>query len=267
MITSLTNEKVKYVRSLYRRNMRQGERTFVIEGVRLFEEALASGAAIKLALYDEETLSGTERGRALLEKLRKAPFESWSTSPKVLESAAETVSPQGIVAAVAMPEWQYPELSGPSLVVILDGLQDPGNLGTIMRSAEASGVKAILLTPDCVDLFNPKVVRAAMGAHFRLPSFPDTGWDGITRMLGEGTQIVVTEAGADTAYYDIDWRRPSGLVIGNEAHGIGPAARKIATVRAAIPMVGGAESLNAGVAGSIIMFEALRQRVTDCPDS
>ena len=259
IITSLTNDKAKYVRSLYRRNVRQGERTFVIEGVRLVEEALDSGANVKLVFYDEDALLNTERGSALYRRLREASFESWAADHKVIDGITETVSPQGVVAAVEFPEWRLTSTAS-GLMVILDGVQDPGNLGTVMRSAEASGVRALLLTSDSVDLYNPKVVRAAMGAHFRLPVFPDMSWKKIEGLLEGTEQVVLTEASAEKAYYDIDWTKPSALIIGNEAHGPGEDAKRLATVTAAIPMVGKAESLNAGVAASIIMFEALRHR-------
>lgn len=264
MITSLTNEKVKYVRSLYRRTVRQRERSFVIEGVRLVEEALESAATLTLVIYDPESLLGTERGRSLLERIEKTRAEAYAATAKVVESIAGTVSPQGVVATGPFLSWRMPELGKGDLALVVDGLQDPGNLGTILRSAEAGGVRGVLLTRESVDLYNPKVMRAAMGAHFRLPAFPDLGWEAIRGCLGGAEQVLFAEAGAALPYYEVDWCRPSGLIVGGETRGVSPEARGLADRAVAVPMAGRAESLNAAVAASVIMFEALRQRRQRC---
>jgi TrmH family RNA methyltransferase len=149
-------------------------------------------------------------------------------------------------------------------VLICDDIQDPGNLGTILRTAEAAGVTTTLLTPDCVDLYNPKVVRAGMGAHFRLPALAGIGWDEVAELLHEldrpSDRVFATEAHEDRAYDENDWSRPSALIVSNEAHGLSKQAREASSQLLAIPMLGGTESLNAAMAAAVVLFEAARQR-------
>jgi TrmH family RNA methyltransferase len=265
MITSPTNPTVKLIHALGTPapGRRRAERAFVVEGVRAVEEALGSGSPPRVLLYDEAALGRTERGAALLARLRGLPAAQPAT-PAALAAAADTVHSQGVVGVFPFPDWPplAPGGAGLPLLLVLDGLRDPGNLGTILRTAEAAGVGGVWLTPDSVDLYNPKVVRAGMGAHFRLPAWPDAAWPAILaalERLGVG-QIVALDAAAPTAYYDLDWRGPAALVLGSEAHGLSPEGRAAATTLAAIPMPGQAESLNAALAAGIVLFEALRQR-------
>lgn len=143
---------------------------------------------------------------------------------------------------------------------MLDGIQDPGNVGTLLRSAEAAGVGLVLCGPGSADAYSPKVLRAAMGAHFNLPLRADLDWDEIGAELAASAPIYAAAAGASMPYYAADWKQPAALIIGSEARGVGPEGLALATHQISIPMAGRAESLNAGVAGSIILFEALRQR-------
>jgi TrmH family RNA methyltransferase len=148
---------------------------------------------------------------------------------------------------------------------VCDNIQDPGNLGTILRAAEAAGVSAVLLSPECADIYNPKVVRAGMGVHFRLPSFPDQPWSNIVALLAQlgidEQRIFATHAAASRSYDAVDWTLPGAIIISNEAHGISKEALEVAGGRLlTIPMQGGTESLNAAIASAAILFEAARQR-------
>lgn len=265
MITSSANESIKYVKGLARRQTRQAARAFVAEGVRLVEDALNAAQPPHMVLYSEGLLARTTRGLSLLARLQQGsdvpPISIIEVSDKLLGEVADTVTPQGIVAVFPFRDWQIPKVAAP-LLIILDGLQDPGNLGTIMRSAEAAAATALLLTTDSIDVYNPKVVRAAMGAHFRLPTFADLAWPDISRQLADlgVAQVIATTMQANTSIYDLDWRKPSALIIGNEGRGLSDAALAVATIQAHIPMPGPAESLNAAVAASVIVFEAARQR-------
>ncbi|GAB4206253.1 MAG: RNA methyltransferase [Roseiflexaceae bacterium] len=257
MITSPANPHVKQIRSLAAdRKERRRERLFVLEGVRLVADALLHGAQLPLVLYTPDQLATTPAGADLLEQLRGAPG-SYQASAQALAAAAETVSPQGVVALARWPAIEPPRLG---LLLLLDAVQDPGNVGTLLRSAEAVGVAQVLALRGTADLYSPKVVRAAMGAHFRLAIEQDLEWHETVEALTGVDHVYAADAGASMPYYAADWRQPSALVIGNEAQGLSEDARAYANKLISIPMRGQAESLNAAVAGSIILFEALRQR-------
>jgi TrmH family RNA methyltransferase len=181
----------------------------------------------------------------------------------------EAQTPQGIVAALSLDAVAPEKLRGQRrgrmrpLVGVLDNLSDPGNVGTIFRSALAADVDCVLLSMNCADPFAPKVVRAASGAHFHLPIYPNQSWDAIKKYLDGAPkmqQVVVAEAAADTSYADLDLTQRTGLIIGNEAHGPSAPARRLATRFIRIPMFNGVESLNAAIATSVILFESVRQR-------
>jgi TrmH family RNA methyltransferase len=263
MITSVANEKVKYVRSLYRRRARYRKRHFVIEGVRLVEEALRAGIVPALVFYSEG-VDDTPDGRELLTEIQRGEAPAFAVSEKVMKAMADTVSPQGVLAVVPFVELPPPpvlsaaEGPSPSLVLVVDRLRDPGNLGTILRSANAAGAEQVILAPKTVDPYNPKVVRGAMGTHFRLPIVA-LSWPEIAEALA-GIQILLADVRAERAYHRVDWTQPSALIIGGEAYGASRQARELAATTITIPVNGGAESLNTAVAASVILFEAARQR-------
>ena len=263
MITSVANEKVKYARSLYRRRVRYREKHFVIEGVRLVREAFRAGIVPALVFYSEE-VDALPGGQGLLAEIQKGDSPAFAVSERVMKALADTVSPQGVLAVVPFVELAPPlvlstvEGPSPSLGLVVDGLRDPGNLGTILRSANAARVEQVILAPKTVDPYNPKVVRGAMGAHFWLP-ISSLSWPEIAEALAD-VYVLLADARAERAYYEVDWTQPSALIIGGEAYGASQEARELAVATIAIPMHGGVESLNAAVAASIILFEATRQR-------
>ena len=169
-------------------------------------------------------------------------------------ACSDTQSPQGVLLVV--PFVQIPPR--PGVVLILDQLRDPGNLGTILRSAKAAGVGQVILTPGTVDAYSPKVVRGAMGAHFHLP-VSSLDWPAIAGQLA-GREAWLADAASGAAYDEVDWVRPSALIVGGEASGAGQEANSQATGRVTIPMAGQVESLNAAMAATVILFEAARQR-------
>jgi TrmH family RNA methyltransferase len=154
------------------------------------------------------------------------------------------------------PQLEVP--AHPSLLLIVDALRDPGNLGTLLRSAAGANADAAILAPGTVDAYNPKVVRGAMGAHFRVPVLTED-WNAIATRV-HGLDVWLAAANAETLYTQVDWGRPCALIVGGEAEGISERASKLAMGRAGIPLARGVESLNAGVAGSIFLFEIARQR-------
>jgi TrmH family RNA methyltransferase len=256
VITSTANPHVKQIRAFgTNRRARHGERCFMLEGVRLLAEAQHAGATIRQALYAPDQLSQSEAGRQVLDWLAGQPG-CFAAAPRVVAAAADTVTPQGVVAVAEWPT--LPPSSG--LWLVLDAVQDPGNVGTLLRSAEAAGAAWLLSSQGTADLYSPKVVRAAMGAHFYLPLQADCAWNELANHLRDVPRIYAAVGSADLTYDAADWRGPVALIIGSEAQGISAEGLAQATHQIRIPMVGRAESLNAGVAGSIMLFEALRQR-------
>jgi RNA methyltransferase, TrmH family len=257
LITSLTNARIKEARRLQRRRDRHELGQLLLEGVRLVRDAVDAGVRPVVVFYVPEAMVSSASGTALLEQLTALRVDLQPCSEPVFASLAETQTPQGIAAVVPLPRSEAPP--APSFTLILDRVRDPGNAGTLLRAAEAAGVELVIFGPDTVDPFNDKVVRAAMGAHFRLPLFTASDWTAVQTRLGLGQRLYLAEAEAPLDYDGVDWTAPAALVVGGEADGAGPAARAQATP-IAIPMVGGVESLNAGVAGAVILFEAARQR-------
>ncbi len=235
-------------------------------------DALDADQLPQMYLYDPDALGKTERGRALAWRLaalsRSEQGRVLEATPRALAAASDTQHPQGVVAAFPIPTWPQPAPADtPALALVCDDIQDPGNLGTILRTAEASGVSAVWLTERCVDLYSPKVVRAAMGAHFRLPCYPDASWSEIEADLARlgiaPDKVYAADADATKTYDQLNWDEPSALIVSNEAHGLGEEAQRLATAGGgliSIPMLGGTESLNAAIAAAVILFEAARQR-------
>jgi TrmH family RNA methyltransferase len=269
MIDSPANSTVKLLRSLVTPKGRREHGLFLAEGVRLVEDAVGAGHRPEIVLYNYALLKRTARAASLLKTLQSSTSGAkvYEASERALQASSDTQHSQGIVAAFPTIEWPPVSPQGtPSLALICDDIQDPGNLGTILRSAEAAGVTAVWLTPDCVDPYNPKVVRAAMGAHFRLPFYTGWSWRDIERDLGricDELQVLAAESSAALPYDMVDWTRPSVLIVSSEAHGLSVQGREYAERVGSlitIPMAGGTESLNAAVAASILLFEAARQR-------
>jgi TrmH family RNA methyltransferase len=256
MITSPSNSKVKLVRALAHKKERYAARQFIAEGVRLIEEALNARVVPALALHTAR-IEDDARARALLERLRAATPEVFGVSDAVMQAIASTATPQGIVAVVPFIELPMP--TKPQFVLILDAVRDPGNVGTILRSACAVGVDAIFFAHGTADPYNDKVVRAGMGAHFRAP-LRVASWQQIADAIHDIPRVYLADARGEIVYTRADWSRPVALIVGGEAEGASDDAKKIATARVAIPMRGGAESLNAAMAATVLLFEGTSQK-------
>jgi TrmH family RNA methyltransferase len=254
MITSSANQRVKWVRNLQaNRRARWSKKQFVVEGVRLAQEVINAGCEVQLVLHTEEL---NARGRGQVNQLARLGAETKLVSNAVMADCSDTETPSGILMVVPFQELAIPE--NVDLAVVIDAVTDPGNLGTILRTAWAAGADAVFLTKGCVDPYNPKVIRAAAGAHFRLPIFQSTHEKVLDTM--SGLQSWLAGTGEGLAYNDVDWRVPSGLIIGSEAHGVGDKLRSMVKNRVQIPLHKDVESLNAAVAAGIILFEIRRQR-------
>jgi TrmH family RNA methyltransferase len=255
MITSPHNPKLKLIRALQGRTKERREAgAFVAEGIRLVEEAVASNWLMRFVLFDEAL---NERGLSQVEGLKSRGVDVEEVSTSLMKSISETETPQGILVVLELSQLPIP--NRPDFVLIPDKIRDPGNLGTLLRTAAAAGVQAVLLPPETTDAFAPKVVRSGMGAHFRLPIHSMT-WDEIQRFCESANQRIYLADMDGQSCWEMDLRQPIALVIGSEADGVSESARKLAHQKISVPMSGNIESLNAGVAGSILMFEVVRQR-------
>ena len=252
-ITSASNPQIKLATRLRRRRQRQVHGLCTLEGTRLVQDALSVGAAFQGCFI---TAAAAEAQPDLVAQLQRA-CPLYLVPPVIIDKISETVSPQRIVAVVAMPELSLPAAAALSL--ILDGVQDPGNAGTLLRTAAAAGVDQVLFGPGCVDPFNGKVLRAAMGAHFRVPIRVLAQWEAVRAALPSGQPLYLASAEGSIPYDEVDWSKPSALALGSEAHGASSQMReRAATV--AVPMAAATESLNVAAAGAVILFEAARQR-------
>jgi len=256
IITSAHNPRLQRIRGLLdKRKQREEEHAFVVEGVRLAEEGLAAGWTPELVLF---AAGLSERGQAAVAGFARAGAEVLEITPRIMETLSGTEAPQGLLAVFAQPAATLPEPV--NFILIADRLRDPGNLGTLLRSAAAAGAQAALLPPGTVDAFAPKVVRSGMGAHFRLPILHQS-WEEIRAICaGQDLRVLLADAASGEACWDVDLRRPLALMVGSEAEGASPEAAALALQAITIPMPGKSESLNAAVAASILLFEVVRQR-------
>ena len=254
MLTSTRNPKIKWIRSLQTSpRARQAEGLFVVEGVRLLEEALAAGWHARLLIHSEDL---SERGKSVLEGFHKSGAPIELVSPHVMKAASDTQTPQGLLAVLETRKLPLPKPL--DFLLIPADVRDPGNLGTILRTALAANVQAVLLPPGVVDPFSPKVVRAGMGAHFRIPIL-NLSWEQIAANV-ETLQVYLADSQAGRSHTQTDFNPPLALIVGGEAAGAGLQAQKLADASVHIEMPGEVESLNAAVAAAILMFEVVRQR-------
>lgn len=255
LISSSSNSKIKLVRSLQGRSKsRKDEGAFVAEGIRLVEEAISVAWPIEFLLFDE-TLS--DRGLKLVEGIhQKGHIDISEITPPLMADVSDTETPQGILAVLKREAISLPPQ--PTFIVIADQIRDPGNMGTLLRTAEAAGADGVILTPGTVDAFSPKVVRAGMGAHFHLP-IQHKSWEEVESYLGD-MPIFLAESGGGVPLWETDFSQTCALLIGGEAFGASKQGEALATQKITIPMKGRAESLNAAIAAGILIAEVLRQR-------
>ncbi|PKN83446.1 MAG: hypothetical protein CVU46_16935 [Chloroflexi bacterium HGW-Chloroflexi-8] len=258
MITSDNNPKIQLVRSLINQSKaRKHSSLFVVEGLRLVEEAVTSEWNIQCIFYSSNL---SERGIKLIEHCKQKNIQVEEITLPLLEKLTETKTPQGILGVIHLRELKIPEFL--DFVLICDAIRDPGNLGTMIRTAAAAGVQAVLLAPGTTDAFAPKVIRSGMGAHFNIPIL-QMGWNEIIQICHSRTfplKIIGTMANAEENCWQINLRQPSAIIVGGEADGMSKDAIQITDKFVSIPMPGKSESLNAAIAASILLFEAVRQR-------
>lgn len=246
---------------MHRRKDRREQGAFLIEGVRLLRDALSAHAAIRQIVLCPDILG--ESDDAIRQEVAAALGASriLTVTPPVMRSLSDTQTPQGVVAVVGLPETPLPTFAArDAFLLILDSLRDPGNVGTVLRTAAAAGCDAVITIAGGADVFAPKVVRSAMGAHFRLPVIADAQWETIGPALAAVPAVFGAAAEASVFYDAVDWTGGCALVIGNEDHGLSGEARRWCRGTARIPMARGVESLNASVSAAIMVYEVVRQR-------
>jgi TrmH family RNA methyltransferase len=260
MLTSLQNPLVKQMRKLQRSKERHEQQLFLIEGTHLIEEACAVGYPLAIACY---TAAWQDHHLQLWQRLAEQTQRLELVSPEVLAAIATTVQPDGVIAAAQRKSTLQPEYKNLSLGVMVETLQDPGNLGTIIRTCAAAGADGLWVSADSVDLDHPKVLRASAGQWFRLPM---TASSNLKQTLQDfqktGVQVVATLPHAALKYWQIDLTRPSLIVLGNEGAGLSDSLMAIADVQVNIPLATGVESLNVAIAAALLLYEAKRQRST-----
>lgn len=258
-ITSRQNPLIKRAQ-----RVRDGEEPLhlFMEGARLVDEALASSIHLEAIIYTT-VFSESERGEELLSHVARARVRGALVPESIMRAVCDTETPQGIVALGTRPLFELDDVfQGTSpLVVALDGLQDPGNVGTIVRAAEAAGASGVVTTPGTAEVYGPKALRASMGSAFRLPIVRRIPIDLVADSIGRLDGIVVGAAASGaTDYVEFNWKRPTMLVIGNEGAGLSSDALASVTETVSIPLATPVESLNAGLAAAVMLFEAARQR-------
>lgn len=272
MITSAANPRIAQLHALHTPKGRAAAGMFLVEGPHLLAAVFEVHVLPRMVVYDPEALERMTEGRRLRERILEAEASGvpvFEASPAAIERAGDTRTPQGVVAAVAVEEVAPDRVRARRrgrarpLLLVLDMLSDPGNLGTVLRAALAADVDEVLLAPGCADPLAPKVVRAGSGAQFQLPVRVGLGWGEIRERLRGAPhvrKVLLAEAGARLAYDVCDLTQRTALIIGNEAHGPSGEAEETATQHISIPLWNRVESLNAAVAASVILFEAARQR-------
>lgn len=254
LITSTSNMQVRQLLQLQKKSKeRMAKDVFVVEGMKMYREA------------PKERLQCTYVSESCYHKNKKMFEVGQQTvllSDRVFESVSDTKTPQGVLCVVRQYHYELEDLCKEQpLLMILENLQDPGNLGTILRTAEGAGVTGVLMTRGCVDIYNPKVIRSTMGSIYRMPfCYTDSLAQELQALKRRGVMLYAAHLRGTGTYDEQDYKKPAGFLIGNESQGLTDETAALADSYIKIPMCGAVESLNAAVASSVLMYEANRQR-------
>lgn len=259
VISSKDNELIKHIKKLKDKKYRDESKEYIIEGVKLIEEAVKENAKIKKIIICEDTTRTYEIPTNIM--LGIAKYECVYVTDKIFNSITQVTNPQGIMAIIEKNSNDAEIDFTQDIIVALDDVQDPGNLGTILRTVDSIGLNQIIVSKETADAFNPKVVRSTMGAIFRVKIIEvDNLQDTIKQIKKHHFKLMVTSLQTDNSIYDIEFKKKI-IVIGNEANGVSNEIQNIADEKAKIPMLGRTESLNASVAAGIVMYEYVRQKL------
>ncbi len=258
MITSSQNPRIQQVRKLIAQKKERDESGFyVLEGVRLIEEAMKKKEHCRLLLYTDPL---SPRAEALVRSFVDQGVDTEEIAAQLMKTISDTESPQGVLAVMEMTKPVIPDKL--DFIIIVDAIRDPGNLGTMIRTAAAAAADILILTPGCADPYAPKVLRSAMGTHFMIPMV-QMDWSEIAAKMKTipDLQVLASIMDGGKSCRDYDLCKPTALIIGSEANGISRTAQDISDGKIFIPMPGNIESLNAAMAAGILIFEVVRQRI------
>lgn len=260
-ILSPQNPVIKEAKLLKQKKAREEKRLFFIEGIRFVEEGLKEKITIE-RIFVSDQLCQAKGGAEILSTISAGKYEVYSLPDKLFRELSDTENPQGILAIVRSIHRNLEDiLSVGDFYIVLDSLQDPGNLGTIIRTADAAGVSGIIISKGSVDLYNPKVLRSTMGSVFHVPiSFSPDLSHTLRQLKSKGIRTYAAHLKGTADYFEVDMGQGAAIIIGNEANGINDEVAVQADTLVKIPMSGKAESLNASVAASLLMYEVVRQR-------
>lgn len=258
-ISSKDNEFIKHVKKLKDKKYREQSNEYVIEGIKLVEEAINENAKIKQIVICEECTKTQEISKKLMYEI--ASFDCIYVTENVFNNITEVKNPQGILAVIERKNSENEINYNEDIIVVLDGIQDPGNLGTILRTVDSIGLKQILVSKETADVYNPKVVRSTMGAIFRVKVIECKDLEKTLKEIKKHKyEIVVTSLQTNESIYDIEYNKKV-IVIGNEANGVSKEIQEMADKKVKIPMLGKTESLNASVATGVVLYEYVRQKI------
>lgn len=258
VITSKDNETIKHIKKLKEKKYREEYHEFIIEGAKMIEEAINENANIKSIIICDDCKTQSAIPNELMYEIAKK--NCIYVDQKIFSTITDVINPQGIMAVVEKPDNKTQEIDyTQDVFLILDNIQDPGNIGTILRTADSLDIKQIIVSKGTADVYNLKVVRSTMGAIFRVKVIEQ---EDLTKVIKEmkkhKIEVCATDLRTDKSIYDIDYNK-TAIVIGNEANGVSEKVLEEASIRIKIPMIGKTESLNAAVATSVILYEAYRK--------
>ena len=254
MLTSIKNPLIKQIRKLQNSKHRRAQNLLLLEGTNLLEAACEAGYDLEAICY---TPHWQEKNPELWAKLKGLGKRIEVVSEEVLSAIATTINPDGIVATATRPSLNKATLSHLQLGLMVEHLQDPGNMGTIIRTGVATGVDGIWATENSVEFDHPKVLRASVGAWFRLPMTVSSDIANLIKQFSG--QVVATLPYAEKTYWEVDFQQPTLILLGNEGAGLSPELAHLATEQIKIPLANEVESLNVAIAASLLLYEAKRQ--------
>ena len=259
VISSKDNETIKNIRKLKEKKYRDLENAFIVEGIKLVEEAIEENATIKQIVVCEGCINDGTWNQEMRYKIAK--YECIYVTEKVFNLLSDVKTPPGILAVIEKKSNSSKIDYSQDIIVALDGIQDPGNLGTMVRTGEGAGISGVIMNQTTVDLFNPKTIRSTMGSIYRVPFYVASDLkETISDLKKQGIKVYAAHLKGTLSYDEPDYKEPTAFMIGNEGNGLSDEIADLADTYIKIPMEGKVESLNAAISATLLMYETNRQR-------